>query len=84
MAQSLRPALPNLFLTNLRLLDLDKKPDWPNITPRTYATKDGQSQNQKLRIQCTEWALFRLFELWDPDQTRDVSPPCNISTSPLT
>jgi HAUS augmin-like complex subunit 6 N-terminus len=69
---SFRPSLSELFLTNLRLLDFDKRPDWPNITPKTYTTKDGQNQNQKQRIKCTEWVLYRLFELWDPEETRDV------------
>ncbi|KAK0663872.1 hypothetical protein DIS24_g1163 [Lasiodiplodia hormozganensis] len=61
-----------LFVTNLRLLDFDSYDDWPEITVHTFATKDAQ-QNQKKRIQCTEWALFRLFELWDRDETREVS-----------
>jgi hypothetical protein len=72
-SQLLRPSLSELFLTNLRLLNLDKKSDWPNITPRTFATKDG-----KLRITCTEWALFRLFELWDPEEARDVYTTSSI------
>jgi HAUS augmin-like complex subunit 6 N-terminus len=72
-AQSLRPALPNLLLSNLRLLQLDRLDDWPNITLKTYTTKDGQSANQKHRIQATEWILYRLFELWDPSQTQYVS-----------
>jgi hypothetical protein len=69
---SFRPSLLELYLTNLRLLDLDHRPDWPNITARTYATRDAQ--NQKQRIFCTEWALFRLFELWSPDETQYVRP----------
>jgi hypothetical protein len=71
VAASFRPSLIELYLTNLRLLDLDRRPDWPSITARTYATKDAQ--NQKQRILCTEWALFRLFELWSPDETQYVS-----------
>ncbi|KAF2403504.1 hypothetical protein EJ06DRAFT_571733, partial [Trichodelitschia bisporula] len=68
-ALPLRP-VADLFVTNLRLLDLDRKPDWPGITPRTFSTKDSQ-QNQKQRIRCVEWALFRLFEIWDADEARD-------------
>lgn len=60
-----------LFVTNLRLLDFDLYEDWPEIAVHTFATRDAQ-QNQKKRIQCTEWALYRLFELWDPDETREV------------
>jgi HAUS augmin-like complex subunit 6 N-terminus len=71
LTASLRPSPLELYLTNLRLLDLDQRPDWPNITARTYAIRDAQ--NQKQRILCTEWALFRLFEMWSPDETQYVS-----------
>lgn len=37
----------------------------------TFTTKDSQ-QNIKKRIQCVEWALFRLFEIWDPEEAREV------------
>lgn len=60
-----------LFLTNLRLLDLDRRSDWPEITPQTFSTKDAQ-QNQKNRVKAVEWTLYRLFELWDREETRDV------------
>lgn len=71
------------FLTNLRLLDLDLQPDWPEINTLTFNNKDA-SQGQKKRIQCVEWALYQLFSLWDPEETRNVSaqlspPPCHAS-----
>ena len=74
------PAVPSasnvgLFLTNLRLLDLDLLEDWPDITLQTFAsTKDSAGQGQKRRIQCVEWALYRLFCLWDPEESQNVSP----------
>lgn len=78
----LPPSLPNkvnsfvdngqLFAANLRLLNFDLLDDWPAISSKTFSTKDAQ-QNQKQRIRCTEWALFRLFELWDPEETRNVT-----------
>ncbi|KAF9632226.1 hypothetical protein BFW01_g3088 [Lasiodiplodia theobromae] len=71
-----------LFVTNLRLLDFDSYDDWPEITVHTFATKDAQ-QNQKKRIQCTEWALFRLFELWDRDETREKLSPFFPPLEPL-
>lgn len=71
LAQASGPSHISLFLTNLRLLDLDKRGDWPGITPITFTTRDSQ-QNIKKRIQCVEWALFRLFELWDPEEAREV------------
>lgn len=58
-----------LFLTNLRLLNLDLRDSWPNITALTFSTSQ---QNQKKRIQCVEWALYQLFALWDPEETRNV------------
>lgn len=60
-----------LFLTNIRLLDFDLRDDWPDITAVTFSTKDAQ-QNQKKRIQCVEWALYQLFAIWNPEETRDV------------
>ena len=62
------PSSLALFLTNLRLLDLDLRNDWPDITPSTFSTRD-----QKKRIQSVEWALYQLFVLWDPEEARDVS-----------
>ncbi|KAH7631121.1 HAUS augmin-like complex subunit 6 N-terminus-domain-containing protein [Sordaria sp. MPI-SDFR-AT-0083] len=64
----------SLFLTNLRLLDLDLLPDWPDINAATFSVKDA-AQGQKKRIQCVEWALFQLFNLWDPEETRNKLKP---------
>lgn len=62
----------SVFLTNLRLLDLDKRSDWPFTSSQLFLGRDVP-KNQKNRIQCVEWALYRLFELWDPEETRNVS-----------
>lgn len=71
-AQPLNP-LPasdvKLFVTNLRLLDLDLREDWPDISVQTFSAKNA---DQKQRISGTEWALFRLFEIWDPNETAQV------------
>lgn len=61
----------SLFLTNLRLLDLDRLPDWPDINALTFTNKDA-TQGQKKRIQSVEWALYQLFALWNPDEARNV------------
>jgi hypothetical protein len=58
-----------LFVTNLRLLDLDLRDDWPVITVQTFSAKNA---DQRQRIGGTEWALFRLFEIWDPNETAQV------------
>lgn len=61
----------SLFLSNLRLLDLDHLPDWPDINALTFTNKDA-TQGQKKRIQSVEWALYQLFTLWDADEARNV------------
>jgi hypothetical protein len=53
------------FLTNLRLLDLDALPDWPDFDAQTFSI-------QKRRIQAVEWALYQLFCLWDAEEARTV------------
>jgi hypothetical protein len=64
----------SLFLTNLRLLDLDLHPDWPDINALTFSAKDA-AQGQKKRIQSVEWALYYLFALWDPEEARNKLRP---------
>ncbi|KAG5984956.1 hypothetical protein E4U55_002363 [Claviceps digitariae] len=56
-----------VFLTNLRLLDLDLLPDWPDITADTFSANG--IQGQKRRIQCVQWVLVNLFRIWDPEET---------------
>ncbi|KAG9251603.1 HAUS augmin-like complex subunit 6 N-terminus-domain-containing protein [Emericellopsis atlantica] len=65
----------SLFLTNLRLLDLDRRRDWPDISTRTFATGTTTAQGQKKRVQSVEWALFQLFALWDPEETANKLKP---------
>lgn len=69
------PSNVSLFLTNLRLLDLDLLPDWPDINSLTFTNKDV-AQGQKKRVQCVEWALFQLFSLWDPEMASNVRKNC--------
>ncbi|ETS82847.1 hypothetical protein PFICI_04723 [Pestalotiopsis fici W106-1] len=63
-----------LFLTNLRLLDLDQERDWPGISQVTFSTKDAAG-GLKNRIQCVEWALYQLFVLWDGEEARNKLKP---------
>lgn len=70
-----------LFVTNLRLLDFDLRDDWPNITTQTFSAKNA---DQKQRIGGTEWALFRLFEIWDPTETAQVRVKTYQTKKPLT
>ena len=60
------------LLRNLRLLNLDEEFDWPSISTETFAASDTV-QNQKRRVRCAEWVLYKLFEIWDPEETAKVS-----------
>ncbi|KAJ4337485.1 hypothetical protein N0V87_004631 [Didymella glomerata] len=68
------------FVTNLRLLDLDLRDDWPDITAQTFHARNA---DQKQRIGGTEWALFRLFEIWDPTETASKLRPFFPPLEPL-
>lgn len=75
------PSIP-LLLTNLHLLDLDRCDDWPSLTAQTFTSKNTL-QNEKSRIQCVEWAFYRLFEIWDPVETKDKLGPFFPALVPL-
>ncbi|KAM0718669.1 hypothetical protein Q7P37_005740 [Cladosporium fusiforme] len=72
------PHLPTLFLTNLRLLNLDLLPDWPSITPVTFSNIDARA-----RIKAAEWSLYQLFRLFDPALTADKLQPFFPPLEPL-
>ncbi|KAF2636842.1 hypothetical protein P280DRAFT_472728 [Massarina eburnea CBS 473.64] len=76
----LPPSDIKLFVTNLRLLDLDRRTDWPAITVQTFSARNA---DQKQRIGAAEWALFRLFELWDPAETSQKLQPFFPPLEPL-
>jgi HAUS augmin-like complex subunit 6 N-terminus len=59
------------FLRCLRLLDLDLREDWPDVTEQVFSSKNSQ-QNLQQRVKYVEWGLYRLFEIWDPTYTKDV------------
>jgi hypothetical protein len=66
------PSAISIFLTNLSLLDLDQHEDWPDIRAETFATGGTSAQGLKKRVHSVEWALFQLFALWDPEETKKV------------
>lgn len=66
-----RSNLVPTYVRCLRLLDLDLRDDWPGITVDTFSAVASR-QNLQARIKCVEWSLYRLFELWDPGEARDV------------
>ncbi|PTD05247.1 hypothetical protein FCULG_00001292 [Fusarium culmorum] len=69
------PSALSIFLTNLNLLDLDQLQDWPAICAETFATDGTNAQGLKKRVHCVEWALFHLFSLWDPEETKKKLKP---------
>ncbi|EMC93304.1 hypothetical protein BAUCODRAFT_45480, partial [Baudoinia panamericana UAMH 10762] len=69
----------SLFLTNLRLLNLDLLPEWPAITTNTLSsTGDARS-----RIRSVEFALYQLFRLYEPALTADKLQPFYPPLEPL-
>lgn len=81
MKPSTRPSGPtviSLFLANLRLLNLDRLPDWPAVTATSFGHQDARA-----RIRSTEFALFHLFRLYDPATTAEKLQPFFPSLEPL-
>ncbi|KAF4583146.1 hypothetical protein GQ602_006290 [Ophiocordyceps camponoti-floridani] len=72
-----------IFLTNLRLLDLDLRPDWPHIKADMFEA--NTSLKREKRVECVEWVLFHLFSLLDPDEAaaklKPYFPPSGQSES---
>ena len=62
------------FITHLRLLNLDQLEDWPVVTEDLFAPKHVR-ENQKQRVRCVEWALYRLFESWSPKDAKNKLQP---------
>jgi len=75
------PSGPNpssLFLTNLRLLNLDTLADWPSITPSTFSNVDARA-----RIKAAEWSLYQLFRISEPALTAEKLQPFFPPLEPL-
>ncbi|KAL9110686.1 MAG: hypothetical protein Q9227_004863 [Pyrenula ochraceoflavens] len=66
------PSNVQVFLRCLRLLDLDRRDDWPGLVEDHFAAKQN---NLNRRIKGVEWSLYRLFELWDAEETRNKLRP---------
>ncbi|KAL2832913.1 HAUS augmin-like complex subunit 6 N-terminus-domain-containing protein [Aspergillus cavernicola] len=87
-SKTARPKPPNwppqsshtVLIRNLQLLELDRLEDWPGVTPRTLSSS---SQNQRQRLKVTEWILYRLIALWDPETARDKLRPFFPPLEPL-
>lgn len=55
---------PRVLLQNLHLLDLDEEIDFPAKSLDTFSFKE-ELGNQKHRLYCAEWILYKLFEIWN-------------------
>ncbi|KAL8660243.1 MAG: hypothetical protein Q9202_006735 [Teloschistes flavicans] len=62
------------FITNLRLLNFDQLDDWPDVDLGLFAIRNAR-ENQKQRIRCVEWALYKLFTLWSPKEAKNKLQP---------
>jgi hypothetical protein len=72
------PNPSSLFLTNLRLLNLDTLADWPSIIPSTFSNVDARA-----RIKAAEWSLYQLFRILDPAVTAEKLQPFFPPLEPL-
>lgn len=72
-----------IFIRALHLLDLDRLPDCPNITESTLRVSAKTPSNLQQRVKGVEWALYRLYELYDPDDTRTRLQPHFPPSTPI-
>lgn len=63
------PSHLDVFIRNLKLLHLDQREDWPDISVRALTPT---SQNQRHRTRLIEWALYHLYAIWDPETAQNV------------
>ncbi|KAJ5907687.1 hypothetical protein N7495_000369 [Penicillium taxi] len=68
----LAPSHLTVFIRNLKLLQLDQREDWPDITLRSLSPS---LQNQRQRIRLVEWALYYLFTIYDPEGAQSKLRP---------
>lgn len=72
-----------IFVRTLHLLDLDLLPDFPSITESTLRVSSKAPSNLQHRVKSIEWALYRLYELYDPDDTRVKLQPYFPPSTPI-
>ena len=61
----------DVFIKNLRLLDLDEEFDWPHINSKTFAANDS-IRNLSKRTFAAAWAVYKLLEILEPAETKGV------------
>ncbi|KIW19751.1 hypothetical protein PV08_00325 [Exophiala spinifera] len=67
----------SIFIHTLHLLDLDLLPDFPAALTESTLRSSAKvaPSNLQQRVKCVEWALYRLFEMYDPVETREKLQP---------
>jgi hypothetical protein len=63
-----------IFIRTLHLLEIDLLSDFPDISESTFHAAKAPTNLQQ-RVKGVEWALYRLFELYDPEETRTTLKP---------
>jgi hypothetical protein len=63
-----------IFIRTLHLLEIDLLPDFPDISESTFHAAKAPANLQQ-RVKGVEWALYRLFELHDTEETRTTLKP---------
>ncbi|PGH20087.1 hypothetical protein AJ80_03737 [Polytolypa hystricis UAMH7299] len=74
------PSHITVLVRNLKLLQFDRRPDWPNITVRTFGSSQ---QDLRQRIKAVEWSLYHLFMIWDAEGTQNKLRPFFPPLEPL-
>ncbi|CRG86937.1 hypothetical protein PISL3812_03950 [Talaromyces islandicus] len=74
------PPPVTVFLRNIHLLQLDQQPDWPGLSSSLFS---GGQKVQLQRVKGVEWALYHLFLLWDPVETKNKLRPFYPPLEPL-
>ncbi|KAJ5822594.1 hypothetical protein N7447_004934 [Penicillium robsamsonii] len=74
------PSHLDVFIRNLKLLRLDQREDWPDISLHSLTPT---SQNQRQRTRLIEWALYRLYTIWDLEGAQNKLRPFFPPLEPL-
>ncbi|KAH8691579.1 HAUS augmin-like complex subunit 6 N-terminus-domain-containing protein [Talaromyces proteolyticus] len=74
------PSPVTVFLRNVHLLRLDQQPDWPALSAKLFS---GGQSTQLQRVKGVESALYHLFSLWDPAETKTKLRPFFPPLEPL-
>ncbi|KAL9058929.1 MAG: hypothetical protein Q9162_001486 [Coniocarpon cinnabarinum] len=72
-----------LLTRNLRLLELDTRPDWPALAKDTFLIKNEVRSKTKARFKRAEWLLYHLCNIWSPSKSEEYLEPYFPPLEPL-